>query len=80
MTCSSQTGKSIPARPSISAWAILQDAAEQAFQIGVPRAWKITGGLYRFGQLDPRIMVDMVSPNGEVDIRIGDYRFDSLLP
>jgi hypothetical protein len=57
-----------------TSWTTFQDPAEQAFTIDVPRGWKITGGLYRFGPLDPRIMVDMVSPDGKTDIRIGDYR------
>jgi hypothetical protein len=66
----SQPGNPSPA----NSWTTFQDPAEQAFTIDVPRGWKITGGLYRFGPLDPRIMVDMVSPDGKTDIRIGDYR------
>lgn len=53
---------------------MFQDPAEQAFQMQVPKNWKVTGGAYRFGALDPRIMVDMISPDGKIDIRIGDYR------
>jgi len=56
-----------------ASWTVFQDPAEQAFSLQVPTGWKITGGLYRFGPLDPRAMVDMVSPNGKTDIRFGDY-------
>jgi len=61
--------------PSASApsWTTFQDPVEHAFSLQVPAGWKITGGLYRFGPLDPRAMVDMVSPNGKTDIRFGDY-------
>lgn len=61
-------------RGAETSWTNFQDPAEHAFQIAVPQKWKITGGLYRFSPLDPRIMVDMVSPDGKTDIRLGDYR------
>ena len=66
-----------------TSWTNFQDPAEHAFQISIPQGWKITGGLYRFAPLDPRIMVDMVSPDGKTDIRLGDYRvprFATLTP
>jgi hypothetical protein len=77
--CSSQLGS--PAAGT--SWTIFQDPAEHSFQIAVPQGWKITGGLYRFAPLDPRMMVDMVSPDGRTDIRLGDYRvprFATLTP
>jgi len=77
--CSAQPGS--PAA-GIS-WTVFEDPAEHAFQIAVPQGWKITGGLYRFAPLDPRMMVDMVSPDGKTDIRVGDYRvprFATLTP
>jgi hypothetical protein len=80
ITCSSQSANSAQAHSSVSAWATFQDPAERAFQVQVPRDWKVTGGLYRFGQLDPRIMVDMVSPDGKTDIRLGDYRVPPFAP
>ena len=79
ITCSSQSANSSQAHSSVS-WTTFQDPAEQAFQVQVPRDWKVTGGLYRFGQLDPRIMVDMVSPDGKTDIRLGDYRVPPFAP
>lgn len=77
--CSSQVGN--PAAGT--SWTVFQDPAEHAFQIAVPQGWKITGGLYRVAPLDPRFMVDMVSPDGKTDIRLGDYRvprFAALTP
>jgi hypothetical protein len=38
----------------------------------VPRDWKVVGGAYRFGPLDPRAMVDMTSPDGKTNLRFGD--------
>ena len=61
-------------------WTTFQDPAEQAFTIQVPKGWKITGGTYRFGKLDPRIMIDMVSPDGKIDVRIGDYHVPPFAP
>lgn len=38
-----------------------------------PRGWKVQGGLLRKGPLDPRAEVDMVSPDGRIDMRLGDW-------
>ena len=65
---------------ALPSWNTFQDPAEGAFSIEVPAGWKTTGGTYRFGVLDPRIMVDMVSPDGKVDIRLGDYRIPPFAP
>jgi hypothetical protein len=65
---------------TVAGWTTFQDSAEHAFQVDVPRVWKTTGGLYRFGQLDPRFMVDTVSPDGSIDIRLGDYRIPPFAP
>lgn len=62
------------------AWARFQDPAEQAFTLQVPLGWKVVGGLYRFGILDPRIMVDMTSPNGQTNIRLGDASVPPFFP
>ena len=74
-TAGSPSTKAV-ASPSLSAsssWTAFQDPIEHAFSLQVPSGWKITGGLYRYGPLDPRAMVDMVSPDGKTDIRFGDY-------
>jgi hypothetical protein len=53
-------------------WTQFEDPAEQAFTMQVPRGWKVVGGAYRFGPLDPRAMVDMTSPDGKTNLRFGD--------
>jgi len=61
-------------------WVGFQDSAEQAFTVQVPRGWKVVGGLYRFGPLDPRIMVDMTSGDGQTNIRLGDASVPPFFP
>jgi hypothetical protein len=41
--------------------------------VEAPRGWKVQGGLLRKGPLDPRAEVDMVSPDGRIDMRLGDW-------
>lgn len=77
---SSQSAYSQAASHALSSWTTFTDPAEQAFRLSVPTGWKTVGGTYRFGVLDPRIMVDMVSPDGQVDIRLGDYRVPPFAP
>jgi hypothetical protein len=54
-------------------WTILQDTAERAFSVEVPRGWKAQGGMLRKGPLDPRVQIDMTSPDGRVTMRISDF-------
>lgn len=77
---SAQTAQPTAAPHPVSSWSTFADPAEQAFTISVPTGWKTIGGTYRFGVLDPRIMVDMLSPDGQVDIRLGDYRVPPFAP
>jgi hypothetical protein len=66
----------IPAGASWTAagivWTQFEDPAEHAFTMQVPRGWKVVGGAYRFGPLDPRAMVDMTAPDGKTNLRFGD--------
>jgi hypothetical protein len=57
---------------SEAGWTQFLDPPEHAFTMQVPRGWKVVGGLYRFGPLDPRVMVDMISPDGKTNLRVGD--------
>src|ERR1700731_1925959 len=57
--------------PAIS-WVPFDDPAERAFSMQVPQGWKVGGGLYRFGPPDPRGMIDVLSPDGKIDLRFGD--------
>jgi hypothetical protein len=59
-----------PSKPE--SWVTVRDAREQAFSIEVPKNWKTYGGLFRFSSVDARLVVDMTSPDGNTNIRVGD--------
>lgn len=54
------------------AWTTFQDPFEQAFSLEVPQGWKARGGLFRMGFSDERLMVDLLSPDGRINVRLGD--------
>jgi hypothetical protein len=56
------------------AWTQYQDPNEHAFTLDVPRGWTVKGGMFRFGYSDARLMVDMHSPDGKIEIQLGDAR------
>ena len=53
-------------------WVTMIDAREHAFSIDIPRGWKAHGGMFRSNPVDARPFVDMTSPDGRSNIRIGD--------
>jgi hypothetical protein len=53
-------------------WITVRDTREKAFSIQVPQGWKTYGGLFRFSTIDARMIVDMTSPDGLTNLRIGD--------
>jgi len=53
-------------------WVRFTDSAEGAFSMEVPVGWQLLGGMYRFGYLDVRWMMDARSLDGKVIIRIDD--------
>ncbi len=53
-------------------WTTFQDPIEQAFTVEVPKGWTVWGGLFRVGYSDVRPMVDMISPDGKTEVRLGD--------
>jgi hypothetical protein len=57
---------------SSAGWVTVRDPREQAFSIAVPKGWKTYGGLFRFSPVDARLVVDMTSPDGNTNIRVGD--------
>lgn len=59
------------AQSSVS-WISVRDTREQAFSIDVPKGWKTYGGMFRFSSVDARPFVDMTSPDGKSNIRVGD--------
>jgi hypothetical protein len=54
------------------AWVSFQDPFEQAFTAEVPKGWTVRGGLFRMGYSDERPMVDLTSPDGRINVRVGD--------
>ena len=53
-------------------WVTVRDPREQAFSIQVPQGWKTYGGLFRYSNIDARMVVDMTSPDGLTNLQIGD--------
>jgi hypothetical protein len=53
-------------------WVTMRDTREKAFSIQVPQGWKTYGGLFRFSTIDARMIVDMTSPDGLTNLRVGD--------
>jgi hypothetical protein len=46
---------------------------EAAYALGVPRGWKITGGIQRRTPVDVRSALNVVSPDEAIRLFIGDY-------
>ena len=58
--------------PSVSNWTKFTDPSEQSFFVDVPVGWKVDGGLTRYGALDVRPWVKVVSPDNLITAFIGD--------
>ena len=58
-------------------WTQFQDPFEKSFVVDVPKGWTVKGGLFRLGYSDQRPMVDLVSPDGSTNIRLGDISIPS---
>jgi hypothetical protein len=48
------------------------DPHEGAFSVGVPQGWQVIGGAYRLTATDVRYGLTMVSPDGQVRVRVSD--------
>jgi len=72
------TGGAVPGSPAAQTgsgpitWVTVRDAREQAFSISVPQGWKVVGGMFRYRIAYPRPTVDMTSPDGMTNVRVGD--------
>jgi len=66
------TGVTGVSAPSQMTWARYDDPSERAFSLEVPQGWEATGGLYRFGYVDVRWMMDVRSPDGTIILRVND--------
>ena len=60
-----------PPHPDLT-WVKFEDPFEQAFTVEVPQGWTVRGGLFRLGYSDYRPMIDLISPDGSINIRSGD--------
>jgi len=56
------------------------DPKEGAFSVEVPEGWKVIGGLYRLAPIDVRRQVNLISPDGEIQIQAGDARVSAYVP
>jgi hypothetical protein len=56
-----------------AAWVSMQENREHSFSIDVPKGWKAGGGIVHVpGSYEFRMWADMTSPDGKIDIRLGD--------
>ncbi len=53
-------------------WVTVVDNREKAFSIEVPAGWRTYGGMFRFSIVDARPTIDMTSPDGKINLRMGD--------
>ena len=60
--------------PAYTRW---EDSYEHAFALEVPQGWTVRGGMFRLGFSDERPMVDIISPDGKINIRLGDVAIPS---
>jgi hypothetical protein len=58
-------------------WTKFEDPTEHAFTLDVPEGWVVKGGLFRLGYSDTRPMVNIRSPDGRTEVRIGDVAIPS---
>lgn len=58
-------------------WTKFEDHFEHAFTLEVPQGWTVRGGLFRLGFSDERPMVDITSPDGKINLRLGDVSIPS---
>jgi hypothetical protein len=65
-------GTTTPAGAGGVNYITVRDMREQAFSISVPQGWKVDGGMFRYRIAYPRPTVDMTSPDGLTNVRIGD--------
>lgn len=65
-----------PATSNVT-WTKFEDPFEHSFSLEVPAGWTVRGGLFRLGYSDQRPMVDMTSPDGKINVRLGDVTIPS---
>ena len=66
------SGKTQAGGQALADWVVVHDTMENAFSIQVPKGWRVNGGAYRLGANNPRFLIDMTSPDGRTNLRVGD--------
>jgi hypothetical protein len=64
-------GMGAPAEPQVQ-WTTFTDPSERAFSLQVPAGWQVEGGMRRFSSVDVRPGIVARSPDGSMEIFIGD--------
>jgi hypothetical protein len=64
---------SVPLFAQVQSWVQLQDPSpEHGFVLDVPKGWAAKAGMFRLGYSDVRLVVDLKSPDGKTNVRLGD--------
>ena len=64
---------SVPLFAQVQSWVQLQDPSpEHGFALDVPKGWAAKAGMFRLGYSDVRLVVDLKSPDGKTNVRLGD--------
>jgi len=51
---------------------VWRDPRENAFQVGVPQGWQVSGGLTRASQIEPHSVIRAQSPDGKIQVFYDD--------
>lgn len=62
----------VAAEPNNTFFVVWNDPRENAFQVGVPQGWQVTGGLIRANQIEPHAVIRAQSPDGKIQIFFDD--------
>jgi hypothetical protein len=61
-----------PSGPAPLRFASWTDPTEQAFSTVVPEGWRVVGGSYRVSNIDIRMAITLISPDGAIHVTMGD--------
>src|SRR5437016_179614 len=68
-TAAPPAGSSAPNNTFFVKW---RDPRENAFEVGAPQGWTVTGGLIRASQLETHAVIRMQSPDGKIQVFYDD--------
>jgi hypothetical protein len=61
-------------------WTTFTDPNEHAFSVQVPVGWQVEGGMRRFSSVDTRPAVVARSPDGSMEVFLGDQGLGAFVP